>query len=228
MKKLLLVEDDLILGETIKEALEEEGFDVVWVKDGEQALDATYVGNFDLFLLDVNIPFISGFELLKELRKSGDKTPAIFITALTDIRSLSKGFETGADDYIKKPFDIDELIVRINALIKKSFNSYSDKITYGDMEFYIKDERIIKDSREIFLSPYERKLFSLFIKNIGRNISKEEIFEELYTDYEISEGSLRVHISRLKKTGLNIINIRGIGYRCEEEAVKRRFSDEKP
>lgn len=215
MKKLLLVEDDLILGETLKEVFEEEGFDITWVKDGEQALDATYVGGFDLFLLDVNIPFISGFELLKELRESGDKTPAIFITALTDIKSLSKGFDVGADDYIKKPFDIDELLIRINSLIKKSYDSYSDKISYGDLEFYIKDEKIIKDSKEIFLSPHERKLFSLFIKNIGKNISKEDIFYELYGDQDISEGSLRVHISKLKKIGLNIINIRGLGYRCE-------------
>ena len=123
--KILLVEDDLILGDTIFDILENAGFEATWVKDGQVALEKTFINNYDLFLFDVNVPFINGFELLKDLRQSGDVTPAIFITARVDIDSLSHGFDVGADDYIKKPFELDELIIRINAQIKKSFKSYS-------------------------------------------------------------------------------------------------------
>ena len=124
MAKILLLEDDEVLSETLIELLEDEGLEVTHVLDGEMALDATFVGHFDLLLLDINVPFLNGFTLLGSLRDSGDTTPAIFITALTDIVSLSKGFEIGADDYIKKPFDFDELLVRIQALLRKAYHTY--------------------------------------------------------------------------------------------------------
>ena len=119
MPKILLLEDDIVLSETLIELLASEAFTVEHVSDGEMALDATFMRHFDLLLLDVNVPFVNGFELLKSLRDSGDKTPAIFITALTDVASLSRGFDVGADDYIKKPFDFDELLIRIHALLRK-------------------------------------------------------------------------------------------------------------
>ncbi len=111
MASILLVEDDTTLAETLMDLLAYEDFHVTWVSDGQKALDATFVERFDLMLFDVNVPFVNGFELLKLLRESGDDTPAIFITALTDIASLSQGFEVGADDYLKKPFDFVELLI---------------------------------------------------------------------------------------------------------------------
>ena len=120
MIKLLLLEDDQVLAESLIELLESENFDIVHVLNSQKALDETFLQKFDLLLLDVNVPLFNGFELLKSLRDSGDKTPAIFLTALTDIASLSKGFDAGADDYIKKPFDFDELLIRINAILKKN------------------------------------------------------------------------------------------------------------
>ena len=120
MIKLLLLEDDHMLAESLIELLESENFDIVHVLNSQKALDKTFLQKFDLLLLDVNVPLFNGFELLKSLRDSGDKTPAIFLTALTDIASLSKGFDAGADDYIKKPFDFDELLIRINAILKKN------------------------------------------------------------------------------------------------------------
>ena len=101
MDKILLLEDDEILSDSLIELLESEGFDVVHAKDGEDALQKTFEERFDLFLFDVNVPCIDGFELLKSLRDSDDKTPTIFLTALSDIASLAKGFDVGADDYIK-------------------------------------------------------------------------------------------------------------------------------
>ncbi len=216
MHKILLLEDDLVLGETLYEILQSENFEVVWVKDGQEGLDETYLSRFDLYLFDINVPFINGFELLESLRQCGNQTPAIFITANVDIQSISKGFEIGADDYIKKPFDIDELIIRINTQIKKSFHSYSQKITYGDISFDIATQKIYKNNQEILLSPTEKKLFELFLQNIDKPLSKEDILYYIHDGEEGSEAALRVQISKLKKLGLNISNQRGIGYRCEK------------
>jgi len=216
MYKILLLEDDLILGDTIFDILEAEGFETTWVKDGKIALEKSFISSYDIFLFDVNVPFINGFELLKDLRQSGDLTPAIFITARVDIKSLSKGFEIGADDYIKKPFDLDELIIRINTQIKKSFKSYTEFISYNNLRFDIKKELVFKDNIELHLSPTEFKLFELFIKNIDKTISKEEILYHIHEGDEGSEAALRVQISKLKKLGLNITNQRAIGYKCEQ------------
>ncbi len=215
-KKILLVEDDLILGESLQELLEDENFQVIWAKDGNEACDETYENKFDLFLFDVDIPFINGFDLLDQLRQSGDDTPCIFLTAKIDIDSLSIGFDIGADDYIKKPFDTDELIIRINTQIKRSFNSYKETIKYGNLIYNITDQTITKDDKPIQLSPAELKLFELFIKNINKSITKEDILYHIHHGVEGSEAALRVQISKLKKLGLEIVNQRAIGYKLEK------------
>jgi DNA-binding response OmpR family regulator len=214
--KILLVEDDFILGESLKELLEDEKFKVVWVKDGDKALDETYENQFDIFLFDVDIPYLNGFELLKDLRKSGDNTPCIFLTAKTDIKSLLIGFDIGGDDYIKKPFDSDELIIRIKTQIKKSFNSYSKNIIYKNISYNIQNQTIFKDKQQLFLTPIQLKLFELFIKNINKSILKEDILYHLHNGNIGSEASLRVQISKLKKLGLNITNQRATGYKLEK------------
>ncbi len=216
MLKILLLEDDETLGETLKELLERDGFGVTWVKDGESALEESYKNGFDIFLLDVKVPLVDGFELLKGLREAGDKTPAIFITALTDIGSLSEGFESGADDYIKKPFDFDELLVRVHALVKRRYGSMDAKLTYKDIIYDLESETITKDGEKVHLPPYERRLLKLFLQNIGKVVTKEEIFF-LSDDFnEASEQAIRVHVNRLRKVGFDIANVRGVGYRLEK------------
>ena len=211
MKKILLLEDDEILSETLIELLEAEGFSLTHVKDGQEALDATFVSQYDLMLLDVNVPFINGFELLKELRDAGDKTVAIFLTALTDIDSLAHGFEIGADDYIKKPFDFDELLVRIKALFKKQYSG--NKVEIGDFIFDTQSEELYKNGKFIKLTPYETTITKILLKNRGNTISKYELLDLLNEGEEMSEGALRVHINSLRKIGLPVITIRGVGYR---------------
>ncbi len=215
MHKILLVEDDLTLGATLNDYLEVEDFDVTWVKDGQKALDATYAKGFDLLLLDVNVPFINGFELLDALRQSGDETPAIFITALVDIDSLSKGFDVGADDYIKKPFDMDEVVLRIHAAIKKSFKAHGPEIECGSLRYDMESDTFYQSGKRFSLQPYEHRLLVMFLKNIGRILTKDEILYALNEGEEMSESALRVHISRIKKLGIAIENIRGVGYRCD-------------
>lgn len=215
MKKILLVEDDPILGETIQEILEDENFQILWAKDGNEALDFTFNETFDLLLLDVNIPFINGFELLKELRESGDTTPSIFITANTNTDSLKKGFDVGADDYIKKPFDFDELIIRIENSIKKSFKSYSDIINYKDLSYDVQQQKLFKNNIQLHLTPSEQNLVEYFLKHITKSLTTQELISCTNTE-DGSIAVLRVQISKLKKIGFEISNIRSIGYRLEK------------
>jgi len=213
MSKILLLEDDAILSETLVELLESEGFIVTHIDDGEKALDATFIESFDLFLFDVNVPFLNGFELLKSLRESADMTPTIFITALSDIASLSKGFDVGADDYIKKPFDFDELLIRINALLRKSYHTYANEIKVDSFRFVIEKNELYNDAKFISLPPYDLTITKLFFQNIDKTLEKDYIFQQLGNGNEMSEGALRVHINKLRKIGLPIITVKGIGYR---------------
>ncbi len=213
MARLLLLEDDVNLAETLVELLELEGFEVEWVGDGEKALDATFMNAYDFLLLDVNVPFVNGFELLDGLRKSGDDTPAIFITAMSDIASLSKGFGVGADDYIKKPFEFDELIVRITSLIRKRLKITDNIISVDNYHFHIDTNELYQDERYLPLSPVELKLTTLFFKQLNTTITKENILIELSDGEEASEGALRVHINKLRKYGLPIQTVKGTGYR---------------
>jgi len=213
MKKILLLEDDEILAESLMELLEAEGFYITHVLNGEDALEATFSSHFDIYLFDVNVPELNGFELLKSLRDSGDKTPTIFLTALVDVSSLAEGFEVGADDYLKKPFDFDELLIRMQALFKKQYNTYLNEIKVADFIFYIEKSELYKKDIFIALSPYELKLTTLFFKELDKTLSKEYLVEELSYDKEMSDGALRVHINKLRKLALPIVTIKGVGYR---------------
>ncbi|WP_151900216.1 response regulator transcription factor [Sulfurimonas hydrogeniphila] len=213
MTKILLLEDDEVLSETLIELLENEAFEVLHVKDGEAALDATFENRFTLMLLDVNVPLLNGFEFLKSLRQSGDMTPAVFLTSLSDVASLANGFDVGADDYIKKPFDFDELLIRIHALLKKAYHTYQNELRVNDFRFVIDKDELYNQSKFIPLSPYELQITKLFFQNLNKTVQKELILEALNGNKEMSEGALRVHINKLRKIGLPITTIKGIGYR---------------
>jgi len=212
-RKILLLEDDAVLSDTLQDLLEEEGFAVTLVTDGECALDATFLSEFDIFIFDVNVPFINGFELLESLRQSGCKTPAVFITALTDIASLSRGFHVGADDYIKKPFDFEELLVRIDALLRKSYNVYGNRICVASFCFDIEKHELYKEDRFVKLAPIELELCKILFKNMNTTVQKEYLLTTLGDGKEMSESSLRVHINKLRKVGLPIDTVKGVGYR---------------
>jgi DNA-binding response OmpR family regulator len=213
MARILLVEDDLVLSETLTELLQTQGYDVTLASTGNEALEVTYESSFEIMLFDVNIPDFDGFELLKILRESGNSIPCIFLTSLSDIASLSRGFEVGADDYLKKPFDFDELLVRIQAVLRKSFASKANEISYGDLVYKITNNELLKNGELISFAPLELKLLSLFFKRINETITKQELLYELDNVNESSEGALRVYITKLRKSGLEIQTIKGTGYR---------------
>lgn len=212
--KVLLLEDDLLFAETLTDLLEDSDYEVTHVPNGQQALDTTFDEKFDLYLLDINVPLVNGVTLLKELRDADDSTPAIFLTSHKDKEMLSRGFLSGADDYITKPFDTDELLFRIEALLRRT-----KKDTLDCINLLCHDEihkRISYDGKDLDLSFKEYQLLLLLMQHVNNNVPKELIFDELWTTSESgSQGAVRVYINRIKQLlpQMEIQNIRGIGYR---------------
>ncbi len=207
MKKILLLEDDKLLAETLQELLESEGYDVTLVLDGGIAADTSYDNDFDLYIFDINVPEINGLELLESLRSADDKTPAIFISALVDMNTMAKGFEVGGDDYIKKPFFPEELLIRVNAKLAQVAPNI---IKYGALTFDVQSKILRKEGTVLSLGEVQERLFELFITNIDKVLDKSYLLESLEKP---SSTALRVAINKLKQTtGLNIQNLRGVGY----------------
>ncbi len=211
--RILLLEDDKLFNETLQDFLDEEGYKVSSALDPYTALDLTYNCNFDLYLFDVNLPYESGFDLLKKLRDSGDNTPTIFITSRDDKSSLKEGFLSGGDDFIKKPVDLDELTIRINAILRRLTRTKDIKI--ADFNINTLEKKIYKNNIEISASKKVIELLILFISANRQIVLLDEIKESLWTtSQESSDGSIRVYITQLKKLfPNNIENIRGVGYR---------------
>ena len=210
MLDILLLEDDEILGETIQEILIEAGYRCIWAKDGDEAAELSYEEKFDLYIFDINVPFMSGFDLLSGLRNAQDFTPTIFISAMTDIKSITKGFEVGAEDYIKKPFFPQELLLKIEA----KFNKKIKTLQHGEITFEPQTNKVFKNSQEISLGEVQMALLKIFIKNIGQTIPKEVLFDCLEHP---SETALRVALNKLKHiTNWELTNIRSIGYKVEK------------
>lgn len=213
--RILIVEDDKSFCETLEDFFEEEGFKIDKSFDGENALDMCYKVSYDIYLIDINMPFLNGFEFLKLLRESGDKTPAIFVTSANDKESLVNGFKIGCDDFVTKPIDLDELLLRVKAKI----NRYKPQEIFKFREFSIdfNNNHIIKGNTIFELPPKEMKLLSLFIMNPNLIITKEMIINELWSsEKEYSEGSIRVYINDIKRIlGKDSIkNLRGVGYKA--------------
>jgi len=205
--KILLLEDDPILAKTLKKILEKNNYQVTWVRDGEDASSITFNEKFNLYLFDINVPLFNGDDLLLSLREAGDKTPCILISALVDIPSISKGFSSGADDYIKKPFDIDELLVRIKA----KTSSFSNIITYKDFKYNVDDDILLYKDEEVFLSFTQKEILKHLFLSYPNPSLKEELFELLEVQNDLA---LRVNISKIKqKIDIDIKNVRGVGYK---------------
>ena len=212
--KILLLEDDQLLAETLVDLLEDEDFEVNHVPNGQEALNTIFKEKFNLYLLDINVPLIDGLTLLKELRDSGDNTPAIFLTSHADKEMLRNGFLSGADDYITKPFDNDELLLRIKAILRR--NKPKKIQCIGLLCHDEIHKRILYDKKELELSKKEYELLLLLMAHANAPVPKELILDELWSSCESgSDGAVRVYINRIKQLlpQIKIENIRGIGYK---------------
>ena len=214
--KILLLEDDKLFNETLQDFLEEEGFTLDCVLDPYSALELTYENNYDLYLFDVNLPYESGFDLLKKLRTSGDSTPTIFITSRDDKASLMQGFKEGGDDYITKPVDLDELLLRIQAILRRQIRSEVIKI--GKYTFDTLHKILYEDEKELVLTQKAAQLLFVLFKGQGSVVSTSQIKESLWsTSEDASDGALRVYVTQLKKYfPTQIENVRGIGYKMSK------------
>ena len=198
--KLFLLEDDPTLNETLVDFLEDCGYSVDAVLDGYEAESMLYENRYDLILLDVNTPNLDGFSLLKSVRSFGVKTPVIFITARDGVDDVEEGFKVGAEDYIKKPFALKELKVRIEAILRR-YNKNNQEIELFDNAFFNPKSGEIKINGKVYkLSNKESKLLSIFLEHKNEVIEHNYIFNELWGYEETpSDSSLRTYIKNLRK-----------------------------
>ncbi|HHH19889.1 MAG TPA: response regulator transcription factor [Campylobacterales bacterium] len=216
--KILLLEDDANLNDTVTDFLEDEGYTVESTYDGYEAQDLLYESKYDLLLLDVNTPGIDGFTLLKEARENGVASPTIFITSLDGIEDLEKGFESGCDDYIRKPFVLKELLIRIETLLRRGFfHEASDMIVIDEgVEYNTKSNELVVGGEAQTLGNKESALFKLFMKHPNEVISHDRIYKELWDfDEDPSDTALRTYIKNIRKIiGKDrIVSIKKQGYK---------------
>lgn len=218
--KILLLEDDYSYRISIKEFLESFHFEVDDFEDGEGALNAILNNIYDLLLLDIRVPKISGYEIVRTVRKEEIDIPIILITSLTDVDDLSTGYDLGCNDYIRKPFALKELKYRINqALNTFKYKTNQNKILLQQGFVYNLDTyELMQNDCSIKLTFVEQKIISFLVQRLGMFVSINEIISSLWDGELITDADLRMHIKRIReKTDKNfIVNSRGLGYKIEK------------
>jgi two-component system response regulator QseB len=218
--RILLVEDDELLGDAAKAGLSQYGYTVDWLKDGESAKLALKNESFDLVVLDLGLPKLSGLGLLRDVRASGNATPVIILTARDTVEDRVKGLDCGADDYLTKPFDMDELTARVRALIRRSSGRADATIHYRNIELDPAAHSVTLDGEEVNVPRREFALLQKLLENSGHVLSREQLMQSVYGwEEDVDSNALEVHIHNLRKK-LNatfIRTIRGVGYMIEKE-----------
>ncbi len=217
MRRILLLEDDIILQEIIEEFLIERGYRVDCYYDGESALDAAMQEHYDMLLLDVNVPEIDGFELLEYLREIRNRTPAIFITSLGDLKNLRKGFDLGAEDYLKKPFDLEELAIRIEHHLRQGGGDIRE---CGPFTFQPERHLLLgPEGERIPLKAKESMILGYLLSRRGEVVSFDELIANVWEeDQTPAYATIRTYIKNLRKIlGHEMIeNVKGEGYRIDD------------
>jgi len=216
--RILLVEDDQVLGEGIKTALDREGYQTDWLKSGLQAKQALLTEEFELVILDLGLPDIDGIDILKAARKSGVDIPVLILTARDTVEDKIAGLDTGADDYLIKPFELSELKARLRALGRRRHGHVDPVLEHGRITYNPASLEVKLDHKLIDLSRRETTLLAEFLNNPNRVMSKAKLEDVVYGwDIEVESNSIEVHVHHLRKklyTGI-IKTIRGVGYKLE-------------
>jgi len=215
--KILLLEDEYSLRISVEEFLSDIGYEVDGFMDGLDAYDAVYDKSYDILLLDVNVPSLSGFDLLRKLREDGIKTPAIFLTSMTEMDDLKEGYKRGCCDYIRKPFDLEELELRIDQALASHLKNDGSIVELSQELIYdLKKSTLIYKDEEIVLRKTEKDLLEVLIKNKNSIVSTQMFQDEVWGEY-VEPATIRVQLNNLKKKlPLDIIqNRRGLGYIIE-------------
>lgn len=217
--RLLLVEDDQMIGEEIKEGLNHRGFTLDWVKTRSSGEEALKIDNFDLLVLDLGLPDGSGLDLLRSLRNQDKGIPVIILTAWDAVSDRISGLDAGSDDYMVKPFELEELAARIRALLRRSAGRISPLMEYGNISVDLSAMEVTLNGQKVHLSRNEYSLLITFLENPGKIFSRMELEKILYGwEQEVESNTIQVFIHNLrKKLGKSIIrNIHGLGYVLEK------------
>lgn len=208
------MEDDLILHEILLEHLRDSGHEVIGCENGEEAENLIFKEKFDLLLLDVNVPLIDGFSLVESIRDNGIKTPAVFVTSLNTTKDLKRGYEVGCDEYIRKPFDMDELDARLTQ-IQKVFKLDSDVIRLSNGQEFDPSSHLLDGEK---LRKKESEILHYLLRNLGRAVSAQELMDNLWSYDDVpSNATLRTYIKNLRQSiGKDmIITVHGEGFKIE-------------
>jgi len=217
--RIILVEDDGLLGEGIVTGLKQQNYNVDWFQQGKQALESIEYESFDAMVLDLGLPDIGGLEVLRRIRQQGSLLPVLILTAMDSVEDRIAGLDAGADDYLSKPFDLDEVYARIRALIRRGSGRANPLINYNDIQLDPAAHRVSKDGQEVDLSRREYDVLLELLENTGRVLSRARLEEGLYSiDEEMASNAVEVHIHHLrKKLGSKLIRtIRGVGYTVDK------------
>jgi len=219
--KLLLVEDDALLGDGVRAGLKQAGFAVDWVQDGLAAKVALDSEDYDLLVLDLGLPKLSGMELLKSVRAKRASLPVLILTARDTVADRVAGLNAGADDYLVKPFDLDELIARLNALLRRSAGQVELTLQHGAIELTPASHQVRLAGTDVSMSAREFSLLHTLLLHTGRVHSREQLEQTLYGwGEEVESNAIEVHVHHLrKKLGGDLIRtLRGVGYVIDKVA----------
>ncbi len=217
--RLLLIEDDKLLGESMLTSLNRHGFTVDWLEKGSGVVEALRMEEFTAVILDLTLPDIDGLEVLKRLRSAEFTLPVLILTARDDINDRVRGLDGGADDYLGKPFALEELLARLRVLIRRQSGSAQQQIVIGDLTLSLAEQSVKHHGERLKLTKNEFKILASLLTNAGRVMSKEQLQQSVHGwDDSGSDNAIEVHIHNLrKKVAGNVIkNIRGIGYIIEK------------
>ncbi|MCL9781986.1 response regulator [Vibrio sp. S4M6] len=217
--RLLLVEDDVLLGQSMMESLTRHGYTVDWVEKGGGVISAMKAEQFTAIILDLTLPDIDGLQVLKKVRQAGYDLPIMILTARDDINDRVKGLDLGADEYIGKPFALEELLARLRVLIRRQSGSANELIQVGELSLCLSEQSVTYQNQPLKLTRNEFKILAHLITNAGRVISKDQLQQSLHGwDMGSSDNAIEVHIHNLRKKLPNKVvkNIRGVGYIIEK------------
>ncbi|HQO15826.1 MAG TPA: response regulator transcription factor [Methylotenera sp.] len=218
--RILLVEDDALLGDGVRAGLKQAGFAVDWSQDGQAAKLALQTEDYAVVVLDLGLPKLSGTDLLKWLRATHSKVPLLVLTARDTVADRVSGLNAGADDYLIKPFDLDELIARINALLRRSAGQVTQSLQHGSIILTPETHQVTLEGKSVELSAREFTLLHELLLHVGRVQSREQLEQHLYGwGEEVESNSIEVHVHHLrKKLGSNLIRtLRGVGYVIDQD-----------